>query len=109
VDEIILFHALEKEQTLAIAKLMLKNVAARLAERDIHLTVTQEAETFLAEEGFDPAYGARPLRRAIQHQVEDTLSEEILAGRIRLGDRVEAFVEEGKLRFRRMEEEQSEA
>ncbi|MDD3921308.1 MAG: ATP-dependent Clp protease ATP-binding subunit, partial [Eubacteriales bacterium] len=99
VDEIILFHTLEKEQTQAIVKLMLASVVNRLSERGIELSVSPEAELFLADAGFDPTYGARPLRRAIQHQVEDTLSEEILAGRISLGDRVEATVENGKLKF----------
>ncbi|HOR14050.1 MAG TPA: AAA family ATPase, partial [Clostridia bacterium] len=69
VDEIILFHSLEKEQTLEIVKLMLKSVIQRLSERGITLLVTPEAEAFLAETGFDPQYGARPLRRAIQQQV----------------------------------------
>ncbi len=109
VDEIILFHALEKEQTKAIAKLMLHSVATRLRERGIDLSVTPEAESLLADEGFDPSYGARPLRRAIQHQVEDTLSEEILSGNIQLGDSVEAYVEAEKLKFRKIEKPQQEA
>ncbi len=104
VDEIILFHALEKEQTKQIAKLMLKSVANRLEERGITLTVTPEAEDLLAHEGFDPEYGARPLRRAIQHQMEDNLSEEIISGRVQLGDRVEAYVEDGKLKFHKLAE-----
>jgi len=99
VDEIILFHALEKEQTLEIVKLMLKAVTARLAERNITLTVTPEVESYLAESGFDPTYGARPLRRAIQQQVEDSLSEEILSGRVQLGDTVEAVMQDGKLHW----------
>lgn len=99
VDEIILFHALEKEQTLEIVKLMLKSVVHRLEERGISLSVTPEVEAYLAETGFDPTYGARPLRRAIQQQVEDSLSEEILSGRVQLGDSVQAVMRDGKLHW----------
>ncbi|MEL7601683.1 MAG: ATP-dependent Clp protease ATP-binding subunit [Bacillota bacterium] len=99
VDEIILFHALEKEQTLEIVKLMLKSVVHRLEERGISLSVTPEVEAYLAETGFDPTYGARPLRRAIQQQVEDSLSEEILSGRVQLGDSVQAVMQDGKLHW----------
>ena len=99
VDEIILFHALEKEQTQEIVKLMLKSVIGRLEERGIFLSVTPEVEAYLAETGFDPTYGARPLRRAIQQQVEDTLSEEILSSRVQLGDKVQAVMQDGKLHW----------
>ncbi|OQA15320.1 MAG: Negative regulator of genetic competence ClpC/MecB [Firmicutes bacterium ADurb.Bin356] len=103
VDEIILFHSLEKEQTLEIVKLMLKSVIQRLSERGITLLVTPEAEAFLAETGFDPQYGARPLRRAIQQQVEDSLSEEVLSGRIQLGDSVGVVLSEGRLTYIKQE------
>ena len=102
VDEIIIFHQLEREQTREIVRLMLKGVSERLSERGITLTVTPEAEERLSQDGFDPVYGARPLRRAIQHQVEDSLSEELLAGRIRLGDSVIADVDGDKLIFRKL-------
>lgn len=102
VDEIIIFHQLEREQTREIVRLMLKGVSERLGERGITLTVTPEAEEHLSQDGFDPVYGARPLRRAIQHQVEDNLSEELLAGRIRLGDRVVADMEGDRLVFRKL-------
>ena len=99
VDEIIVFRPLAREETRAITRLMLENVKARLRERGIALTVTPEAEDLLSGAGFDPLYGARPLRRAIQHQVEDSLSEEILSGRVSLGDAVTASAEDGKLVF----------
>lgn len=99
VDEIILFHSLEKEQTLEIVKLMLRSVVHRLEERGISLSVTPDVEAYLAETGFDPTYGARPLRRAIQQQVEDSLSEEILSGRVQLGDSVQAVMQDGKLHW----------
>ena len=100
IDEIIIFHPLEQEQTAQIAKLMLSNVIERLRDRNIELIVTDEAAMHLAKDGFDIQYGARPLRRAIQQQLEDSLSEVLLSGEIKLGDKVEAYLDEGKLKFR---------
>jgi ATP-dependent Clp protease ATP-binding subunit ClpC len=99
VDEIIVFHSLEQEHIDAISALMLGQVVKRLEERGVRLAVCEDIVKFLAKEGFDPQFGARPLRRAIQRMVEDALSEELLAGRIALGDRVEARLEDGKLVF----------
>ena len=99
IDEIIVFHPLEQEQAAKIVRLMLKGVADRLRERGIDLTFSEGAVEQLSRDGFDPVYGARPLRRAIQHQVEDSLSEELLSGKIRLGDKVKAKVKGGKLAF----------
>ena len=103
VDEIVLFAPLEQDQTLAIAKLMLKSVAARLKERNIELIVTDDAARLISSEGFDPEYGARPLRRAIQQRVEDALSEEILSGKITIGDTVKMEVIDDKLAFTRVD------
>ncbi len=99
VDEIIVFHELTETDIHQIAALMLKAVGKRLAERGIELEVTSEAVDLLARSGFDPQYGARPLRRTIQRKVEDALSEEILSGAIHLGDRVSVSAEDGELRF----------
>ena len=99
VDEIIVFHELTEADIHQIAALMLKAVGKRLAERGIELEVTSEAVDLLARSGFDPQYGARPLRRTIQRKVEDALSEEILSGAIHLGDRVSVSAEDGELRF----------
>ncbi len=99
LDETIVFHALEQTEIDQIAALMLRQVADRLRERGIRLAVTDEAVKHLALTGFDPNFGARPLRRTIQRKVEDALSEEILAGAIHLGDDVEAFMEGEELRF----------
>ena len=99
VDELIVFHQLDEENILKIAGLMVDSVAQRLAERGIRLSWDEEALKFLAKEGFDPTYGARPLRRAIQRMVEDDLSEEILSGRVRLGDSVRMSVDGDKLAF----------
>ncbi len=101
IDEVVVFHALEQAHTRKIVDLMLEKVAARLKEKDIHIEITDAARDFLAREGFDPHYGARPLRRAIQRTVEDGLSEEILSGRIKLGDNVLAEVEDTKLVLRK--------
>ena len=99
VDEIIVFHELTEEDINRIAALMLKAVGKRLAERGIELEIAPEAVALLAKAGFDPQYGARPLRRTIQRKVEDALSEEILSGAIHLGDRVSVTVEGEELRF----------
>ena len=103
IDEIIVFHKLNREDTRQVVDIMLKQVLSRIADRDIHIEVSDEAKTFLAEEGFDEDYGARPLRRAIQRMVEDALSEELLSGRIALGDSLIANVAEGKLVFEKAE------
>ncbi|MEG1547915.1 MAG: ATP-dependent Clp protease ATP-binding subunit [Clostridia bacterium] len=99
VDEIVVFNRLNAEDTEKIARLMLGDVTKRLSSRGIQLTISDEAIQYLADEGFDPIYGARPLRRAIQHKLEDSLSEEIIAGRIALGENVNAYVEAGELKF----------
>lgn len=88
VDETIVFHALEKEHILAIVDLMMKDLRKRLQEQEIALEVSAEAKEKLVEEGYDPAYGARPLRRTIQRLVEDPLAEDLLRGRYQAGDTV---------------------
>ena len=99
VDELIVFHPLDEENILRIAGLMVGSVAQRLKERGITLSWDDEVLQYLAKEGFDPTYGARPLRRAIQRMVEDDLSEEILSGRIKLGDTVRMGLAEDHLTF----------
>ena len=99
VDEIIVFHALEQEEIDRIAALMLSGVQKRLRERDIDLEVDDSALKLLSAAGYDLQYGARPLRRAIQRMVEDALSEEILDGKVKLGDRVSMSAQDGKLVF----------
>ena len=100
VDEIIVFHPLQEEEIRRIAGLMVAQVQKRLLEQGIELDVPDEVVAYLAKAGFDPQYGARPLRRAIQRTIEDALSEEILAGRIHLGDRVAASVDGERIAFR---------
>ena len=99
VDDIIVFNPLNEEDTKKIVKLMMDSVEKRLAERGIELVMTDEALDYLAKEGFDPEYGARPLRRAIQQKVEDSLSEEILKKNVSIGDKVTGDMKEDKLVF----------
>jgi ATP-dependent Clp protease ATP-binding subunit ClpC len=99
IDDIIVFHQLEESDLRHIVALMLKSVGERLAEQDITLEFDAEAEKLLAREGFDPTYGARPLRRAITKAVEDRLSEEILRGNVKKGHRVQVTAKDGKLQF----------
>ncbi|SDI91613.1 ATP-dependent protease ATP-binding subunit ClpC [Alteribacillus bidgolensis] len=86
LDEIIVFHSLEKEHIKKIVVLMTEQLQKRLAEQGINVELTEEAQNKISDEGFDPEYGARPLRRALQKQVEDRLSEELLRGKIQKGD-----------------------
>ncbi|MDT3699901.1 MAG: ATP-dependent Clp protease ATP-binding subunit [Thermincola sp.] len=88
IDDIIVFHALDAEHIKQIVELMITEVAKRLSEKDIKIDVTEEAKVLLAKEGFDQMYGARPLRRAIQREVEDRLSDELLKGEVHTGDKV---------------------
>jgi ATP-dependent Clp protease ATP-binding subunit ClpC len=101
LDEIIVFHPLEDVHLRQIASLMIQNVAKRLAEKNIFLEVSEAAKEYMIKQGFDPVYGARPLRRVIQKTLEDRLSEEILAGRVKMGDKVLLDVEDGKLVFKK--------
>lgn len=102
VDDIIVFHELSQDDIKAVVRLMVADVRKRLREFELDITLTDAAIDKLAEEGFDPIYGARPLRRAIQKQIEDQLSEEILRGTIHKGDLVKVDVENGKLTFTRV-------
>jgi ATP-dependent Clp protease ATP-binding subunit ClpC len=97
VDELIVFHALTEDEICRITEMMLKQVADRLEEQEIRLLWDGEVTKKLAEDGYDPKYGARPLRRLIQRTVEDTLSEELLQGRISLGQEVKLTVKDGQI------------
>ena len=83
IDEIVVFHPLGEEQIAEIAKIQLKALEARLAKLEIRLDVSDAALKAVAAAGFDPVYGARPLKRAIQQQIENPLAKEILAGKLR--------------------------
>ncbi|MCR8987717.1 ATP-dependent Clp protease ATP-binding subunit [Brevibacillus laterosporus] len=104
IDEIIVFHSLEQEHIEKIVTLMTEDLRKRLVEQEIDFKLSEEAKKILAKEGFDPAYGARPLRRAIQRNIEDRLSEELLKGTITKGDTVQIDAEDGKLTVKRLEQ-----
>jgi ATP-dependent Clp protease ATP-binding subunit ClpB len=99
IDDIIVFHPLGQEQIRSIVEIQLAGLKKRLAERDLVLELTHEARDLLGEAGFDPVYGARPLKRAIQQQIENPLAERILQGAFAPGDRIVIAVEDGQLRF----------
>lgn len=103
VDEIIVFNPLGRDELLKIVDIMLNEVKARTSECGIVLEVDGEAKKLLLERGYDPKYGARPLRRAIQKMVEDSLSNLMLEGTVKAGEKVVVTVSGGELKFDRAE------
>jgi ATP-dependent Clp protease ATP-binding subunit ClpB len=99
LDEIVVFHPLGAGQIRAIARIQIQYLQKRLADRDMSLAVSDAALDHLGEAGFDPVYGARPLKRAIRAQMENPLAQEILSGKFRPGDRIEVGFEDGALTF----------
>ncbi len=99
VDATIVFRALDKDDITQIVDILLGHVDERLAEHNVRMEVTQAAKEYLAEKGYDPEYGARPLRRVIQNEIEDALSDGILSGRFRAGNTVLVDVADGQLTF----------
>lgn len=105
IDEIIVFHALEKKHLTEIVTLMSNQLTKRLEEQDITLSLTEAAMNKIADEGYDPEYGARPLRRAIQKHIEDRLSEELLKGNVLTGQKVIIDIENDEFVVRTGERE----
>lgn len=101
IDETIVFHSLTEKELKQIVTLLTSQLTKRLAERDIHVKLTEGAKAKIAKEGYDPEYGARPLKRAIQKNIEDRLSEELLRKNIEPGDIVEIGVKDGELEVRK--------
>ena len=101
IDESVVFHALSKAQLEQILELELQEVRSRLDDQQINLEVRKDAREYLMEKGYDPKYGARPLRRVLQKDIEDPLSLDILKGRFLPGSTAIAYVRDGKLLFRR--------
>ena len=100
LDATVVFHQLDKDQINAIVDLMINMVQKELEERNVALEITDAAREYLGEKGFDPVLGARPLRRVIQNEVEDTLSDELLSGRLNDGDIAVVDVEDDKIVIR---------
>ena len=99
IDDIIVFAHLSKEENRQIVDLMMKDLFKRLDERGLTMEVTDDVKDFLATDGYNEAYGARPLRRLIQRKVEDTLAEEILSGKYHEGDTIVLDMKDGKMFF----------
>ncbi len=99
IDDVVVFHPLGREHIRKIVDIQLSYLHARLADRDIRIHLSEAARDKLADAGFDPVYGARPLKRAIQQQVENPLAQEILQGKFKPGDVIEVGVTDDKLDF----------
>ena len=99
LDEIIVFHELNEEQLRQIVDLMVKDLQQRLVERQLELEITEAAKSWLAKTGFDPVYGARPLRRAVERYVENPLSTRVLRGEFNEGDKVVVDLVDDALTF----------
>jgi ATP-dependent Clp protease ATP-binding subunit ClpB len=103
VDEIIVFHALNREQMRSIIDIQLRGLMRRLEDRKIHIELTDRAKDLVIEEGYDPAYGARPLKRTIQRAILDPLALRVLQGEFKEGDTIRIHARAGKLEFERAE------
>ncbi|HAZ0919633.1 TPA: ATP-dependent Clp protease ATP-binding subunit [Enterococcus faecium] len=97
IDETVVFHSLSKDEIHTIVQIMSKAIIKRLKEQDIQVKITLSAIDVIGKAGFDPEYGARPIRRALQKEIEDRLSEALLGGEIRLGDHVTVGASKGKI------------
>ncbi len=106
IDETIVFHKLQKEELRQIVGIMAKEITSRLQELNITVKITSTVLDVLAEEGFDPEYGARPIRRAIQKKIEDPLSEALLSGEIRFGQQVTIGATKGKITIKGKEKKE---
>ncbi|MDO8886562.1 AAA family ATPase [Candidatus Oleimmundimicrobium sp.] len=99
IDEMIVFHQLTQREILSIVDLMLEQLRKQLKEQEMDIEITEEAKEFLTKEGYDPFLGARPLRRAIQRLIENSLSSEIIRGKFGEGDVIKAALKDAKLTF----------
>jgi ATP-dependent Clp protease ATP-binding subunit ClpB len=104
VDDIIVFHPLGREQMRTIIDIQLRGLVKRLEDRKIRVDLTEAAKDLLIAEGYDPAYGARPLKRTLQRQVLDQLAMRVLQGEFGEGDLVRIDAEHGQLRFTKAEQ-----
>ena len=101
LDEIIMFKPLTKKDIGGIVDLLIADINKRIEDKELHLTISEAAKDFIAEEAYEPAYGARPLKRYLQKNVETLLAKKILADEVRTGDRLVLDVENGSLIIRK--------
>jgi ATP-dependent Clp protease ATP-binding subunit ClpC len=99
LDDIIVFHQLTRQDLMQIVELEVAKVLRRVKAKDVHIELEQSAKEFLIEKGYDPQYGARPMRRAVERHLEDPFAEELLRGNVKGGDVVHVGVSNGKLVF----------
>jgi len=104
LDEVIVFHSLTSGEILQIVDFMVEKVGTQVGSQGMKLELSSEAKDLIAKEGFDPTYGARPLRRAVQRMIEDPLAEDVLMGKFREGDTILAEVADGDIVFRKVED-----
>jgi ATP-dependent Clp protease ATP-binding subunit ClpC len=109
LDDIIVFHQLTKDNLMHIVDLEVGKVLKRVKAKDVHVELENSAKEFLIEKGYDPQYGARPMRRAVEKHLEDPFAEELLRGNVKPGETVHVIAENGKLVFRATEPQAAEA
>ena len=109
VDEIVVFHRLTREHIAQIVRLQVRHLADRLADKNLSLELSEAALSYLAEKGYDPAFGARPMRRLIARELADKLALALLQGSYAEGDTIEVDLEDGGLVFRKREPAPTEA
>ena len=107
VDDIVVFRSLTREELLSVVGIMASEVTKRAAEQDLGLDLEEGVLQHILDKGFDPKYGARPLRRTLQRLVEDRLADLLLEGTLQRGDRVRVTPEEGELQFRKAPREEA--
>ena len=100
LDEMIVFRPLNRENMLTIVGIMLREVISRLSEKGVELSAGEEVRSFLLQKGYQPKYGARPLRRTIQTCVEDRLADYLLGSGEAWGDKIEAYIDGEEIKFR---------
>ena len=100
IDEVVVFHGLDQANIRSIAKIQLRSLEKRLAAQNLHLHVDDAALDIIAEAGFDPVYGARPLKRAIQSEIENPLAKALLEGRYPAESNIKVEAEHGRLVFK---------
>ena len=101
VDDIIIFHSLDEQQLAQIVEIQLKRLEKRLAQQQLTLDLDKSAKQLLARDGYDPQFGARPLKRAIQEHLLDPLAMKLLAGEFKPGDHIKASAQDGELVFQK--------